>query len=347
MRKLRDVNVAGYEELRTPASLLSELPLSAENAGRVLFAREAIEDIISGADKRLLVVAGPCSVHDPDEALDYATRLKALSNSVQDRVLLVMRAYFEKPRTREGWPGLLEDPELDGSNDTNKGLYLSRKLLQDMTDIGMPAATEFLNTQTPQYLSDLVSYAVIGARTAESQDMRKMASGLSMPVGIKNSSEGVVEVAVDGVAVARKANCFRGTNMNGIACNIRTKGNGYAHIVLRGGKNGGNYNEKGIAAASALLKGSGLPEAIGVDCSHGNSQKCHRNQPDVFRDVVNQRVNGNSSIVMVMLESYLEEGNQKATSGRGGLKRGVSITDECVSWKTTERLVWDAYTRLG
>ncbi|MFP4051846.1 MAG: 3-deoxy-7-phosphoheptulonate synthase [Thermoplasmata archaeon] len=296
-------------------------------------------------------MTGPCSIHDIEEAKDYADKVKRLSEKVEDELLLVMRVYLEKPRTTVGWKGLINDPHLNGSYDINAGLRKARELLTYTAEIGVPTGTEFLGSVTPQYIDDLISWVAIGARTTESQPHREMASGLSVPVGFKNDTKGNVEIAINGIKAARHPHSFRGINRDGEICIVDTTGNDHCHVVLRGGKNGNgyapNYDSVSIERTLDLLRNEDLPENIVVDCSHGNSGKDHEKQPQVFRHVVQQMKDGNESIIGFMLESNLNEGNQSLSKDPSELKRGVSITDACIGWETTEELILDAYEELG
>jgi 3-deoxy-7-phosphoheptulonate synthase len=322
------------------------IPVS-ETAGQtVIAARDAIADIIFKKDKRVLLVAGPCSIHDEKSALEYAQRLVALQQKVADVMFIVMRVYFEKPRTTIGWKGFINDPNLDGSCDINLGLRRARKLLQVVNEMGLPAGTEMVEMVTPQYVADLVSWGAIGARTTESQAHRELASGLSMPIGYKNGTDGNLQSAMHAMVAARVPQTFLGVDQEGYACIIRTGGNPVGHIVLRGGKRP-NYDAISIAEARLGLVGHRLPEAIMVDCSHANSWKKHQGQEMAWRSIVEQRVAGNDCLVGIMLESHLCEGNQKLDREPSKFQYGVSITDECISWKTTETLVLWAAEKLA
>lgn len=346
MRRTENLRVTEVRRLVTPAQLKARLPIS-ESANRtVVDGREAVERILDGRDHRLLVVVGPCSIHDEKGALEYAERLRHLSDRVGERLCVVMRVYFEKPRTTIGWKGLIYDPHLDGSDDVETGLTRARDLLLRISELGLPAATEFLDPIVPQYIDDLVTWAAVGARTTESQTHRQMASGLSMPVGFKNSTDGSLQVALDAMLAARHPHSFLGIDSGGLTSVIRTSGNSYGHLVLRGGKTGTNYDPESIAAATASLRKAGLREGLMVDCSHANSAKVFARQEEVWRSVVEQRAAGNAAITAVMIESHLFEGNQPLPADPAQLNRlkyGVSITDACVGWETTERmLVWGA-----
>lgn len=289
---------------------------------------------------------GPCSIHDEKSALEYAERLKRLSAEVAETLFIVMRVYFEKPRTTIGWKGLIYDPHLDGSDDVEAGLARAREIMLRINEMGLPAATEFLDPIVPQYLDDLVAWAAVGARTTESQTHRQMASGLSMPVGFKNSTDGSLQVALDAMLSARHPHSFLGIDSGGITSVVRTTGNPYGHLVLRGGKAGTNYDPASIAAAVQALRKAGLREGLMVDCSHANSAKVFARQEEVWNSVVDQRVQGNAALVAMMVESHLQEGNQALTADRSALRYGVSITDACVGWETTQRMMRSAAERM-
>jgi len=312
----------------------------------VLSARETIARILFKEDRRLLLVAGPCSIHDEKGALEYAERLQALQQKVENVIFMVMRVYFEKPRTTVGWKGFINDPGLDGSCDINQGLRKARKLLQTINEMGLPAGTEMVEMVTPQYVADLVSWGAIGARTTESQAHRELASGLSMPIGFKNSTDGNLQTAIHAMVAARTPQTFLGVDQEGYSCIVQTNGNPMGHIVLRGGKRP-NYDPISMAEARLGLIEHKLPEAIMVDCSHANSWKKFQGQEMAWRSVVEQRVAGNETLVGLMLESNLFEGNQKFSSDPSNLAYGVSITDECISWETTERLVLWAVEKIA
>ncbi|EOM77886.1 3-deoxy-7-phosphoheptulonate synthase [Rhodococcus rhodnii] len=321
-------------------------------AAAVRSGRRGVVDILNGADDRLIVVVGPCSVHDTDAAMDYAHRLAAKADELRDDLHIVMRVYFEKPRTTLGWKGLLNDAHLDGSFDIDTGLRMGRKLLLDISRLGVPTACEFLDPTIPQYIADLVSYGAIGARTAASQVHRQLCSALSMPVGIKNSTEGDVQVAVDGTRAAAASHVFPGTDLDGHAALIETVGNPDCHVILRGGSGGPNYDAETVADTLARLAKSGLPERVVIDASHGNSRKDHRKQVDVVTDVAGRLAVGERGIAGLMLESFLEEGRQDLTLGAADeLTYGQSITDACIDWTTTatqlDRLAEAVRTRRG
>ncbi len=347
MRRTENLRVAEVRRLVTPARLKAKLPITEVANRTVVEGRTAVERILDGSDPRLLVVVGPCSIHDETGALEYAGKLAELSREVADRLFVVMRVYFEKPRTTIGWKGLIYDPNLDGSDDVELGLHRARELLLKVNDMGLPAGTEFLDPIVPQYIDDLVTWAAIGARTTESQTHRQMASGLSMPVGFKNGTDGGLQVAVDAMLSSRHPHSFLGIDTDGMTSIIRTMGNPYGHVVLRGGKAGTNYDPASIAAAEAALRKAGLPAGLMVDCSHANSAKVFARQEEVWNSVVEQRRGGNRVLVAMMVESHLQEGNQPLVADRSKLRYGVSITDACVGWETTERMLRHAHRVLG
>ena len=348
MPQVRDVNIRSIQPLPTPLEYQERLPLTEEISERVARGRREIARILSGEDDRLLVITGPCSIHDPTAGLEYASRLKHMADRNQDRMLIVMRVYFEKPRTTVGWKGLLYDPHLNGSYDITRGLHIAREFLLKVAEMGLLAATEFVDPITPQYLADLVSWAAIGARTAETQTHRQMASGLSMPVGFKNGTGGSIQLAVDGVVAAQMPHAFLGVDSNGRASIVMTKGNPHCHIVLRGGSRGPNYDPDSVADAVTRLQASGVCPYLVVDCSHGNSNKDHTRQAVIFREVIGQRLAGNRNIVGLMLESHLFPSSQKLDqSNPSKLQYGVSITDACIGWEETTDLLAEAYEALG
>jgi 3-deoxy-7-phosphoheptulonate synthase len=335
----RNLHVRTLEPIRPPAAVCDALPLSATAAETVVAGRAAVLRILQQDDPRLLVVVGPCSIHDPKGARDYAARLCALRAELGGELEIVMRVYFEKPRTTIGWKGLINDPHLDGSYEVEEGLHIARQLLLDIADLGVPAATEFLDPIVPQYTADLITWAAIGARTTESQTHREMASGLSMPVGFKNGTSGSPQIAIDAMCAALQPHSFLGVDEHGRTSIIRTTGNPGGHLVLRGGRRGANYDATSIGGAEARLARAGLPAVMMVDCSHANSGRVAARQEDVWRDVIRQRVAGTRSLVGLMVESYLEDGSQPFPKAAGGLRYGLSITDPCLGWATTERLL--------
>ncbi|MBE2205547.1 MAG: 3-deoxy-7-phosphoheptulonate synthase [Chthoniobacterales bacterium] len=334
-----NVHVVGVTRLITPAQIKEQLPARSRHLRLVSEARATARAILSGEDDRLLVVVGPCSIHDPVSAMEYATRLAALSREVSDRLFLVMRVYFEKPRTTIGWKGMINDPHLDDSCDLAHGILLARKLLLDILELGLPAGTEFLDPIIPQYTAELISWAAIGARTTESQTHREMASGLSMPVGFKNGTDGSVQTALDALKSAMAPHSFLGIDQDGATSIIKTAGNPDSHVVLRGGREGANYHPHHVAAACGTLSKAGLKPALMVDCSHANSGKDPLRQADVWKSIRAQRQEGRREIIGAMLESHLHGGNQPLSASGAGLKYGVSLTDACLDWESTENLL--------
>ena len=343
--KLDNVNIDNQEILITPEELKRQLPATEEVKRGISQNREIVRSIIDGTDKRLLLVVGPCSIHNPREAIDYAERLKALSESVNDKLFIVMRAYFEKPRSTVGWKGLINDPHLDDSFKIAEGLAMARKLLLEISKLGLPLANEALDPITPQYLQELFSWTAIGARTSESQTHREMASGLSCPVGFKNGTDGSLDVALNALQSVKSPHRFLGISPDGKVSIVTTKGNAHAHVVLRGGTNGPNYYPENIAVCEEELESIGATQAIMVDCSHANSNKDHTKQGSVLEAVAEQISVGNKSIRGVMLESNLNPGNQKVDRSQE-LQYGVSITDACIGWEETERLLRDFHKAL-
>ena len=343
--KLDNVNIDNQEILITPEELKRQLPATEEVKRGISQNREIVRSIIDGTDKRLLLVVGPCSIHNPREAIDYAERLKALSESVNDKLFIVMRAYFEKPRSTVGWKGLINDPHLDDSFKIAEGLAMARKLLLEISKLGLPLANEALDPITPQYLQELFSWTAIGARTSESQTHREMASGLSCPVGFKNGTDGSLDVALNALQSVKSPHRFLGISPDGKVSIVTTKGNAHAHVVLRGGTNGPNYYPENIAVCEEELESIGATQAIMVDCSHANSNKDHTKQGSVLEAVAEQISVGNKSIRGVMLESNLKPVNQKVDSSQE-LQYGVSITDACIGWEETERLLKDFHKAL-
>lgn len=347
MKQTYDIHVKEFIPLITPKALKDEIPLSDKASETVLTGRKSIEKILLKEDKRLLVVVGPCSIHDEKAALEYAEKLNALRKQVEKTLVVVMRVYFEKPRTTVGWKGLINDPYMDGTYDITEGLRRGRKLLLEINEMGLPAATEMLDPVTPQYLAGLISWVAIGARTTESQTHREMASGLSMPIGFKNSTDGSLSAAVNAMLAAKSPQSFLGIDALGQSCVVKTTGNPWSHIVMRGGDRRPNYDPVSIEEALKQLREKGLKEAVMVDCSHDNSGKKHQGQAFVWKSVIDQRRDSNDSLIGMMLESNLFEGNQKCTEDLSQLKYGVSITDECISWETTESLLSFADKKLS
>src|SRR5579859_599142 len=347
MYRTQDLHVKEIVRLLTPRELKAQLPTPDAANATVARSRERIIRILRQEDPRLLVVIGPCSIHDEKSALEYASRLAKLQKELADRLEIVMRVYFEKPRTTIGWKGLINDPHLDGSQDIETGLKIARKLLLEINAMGLPAATEFLDPIVPQYTADLITWAAIGARTTESQTHREMASGLSMPVGLKNSTDGSLQVAIDAMGATRHPHSFLGINEDGATSVVRTNGNPNAHVVLRGGRAMTNYDAASIRAAEEKLVSEKLPPILMVDCSHANSSKQFAKQEDVWHSVIQQRVAGTKSLIGAMVESHLFEGNQPIPKNLCDLRYGVSITDSCIGWETTERMLRWGYSELG
>jgi 3-deoxy-7-phosphoheptulonate synthase len=341
-----NLNVSSFRSLVTPRQLKHDLPITPASQATVASSRAALRDVLEGRDPRFIALVGPCSIHDVDAAREYAARLAALRLELDDRLLIVMRTYFEKPRTTIGWKGLINDPHLDGSFDMEEGLRLARQLLLDITALGLPAGTEMLDPITPQYIDDLVSWAAIGARTIESQTHRQMASGLSMPVGYKNTTEGNLQPALDAFRSAHEPHSFLGIDEDGRTSIVTTRGNTAGHLILRGGHERPNYDPQRVAEASARLEAAGLPPRLMVDCSHANSGKRHERQQVVWSSAVDQRASGNRALVGAMLESNLVEGRQELADDPSVLRHGVSITDACIGWEETERLLREAGERL-
>ena len=343
---LNNVNVATMDVLPTPDEIKRRLPMTATAEATVLGARQTVQDILDHRDPRVFVVVGPCSIHDLTAARDYARRLRALADDIGDTLYPIMRVYFEKPRTTVGWKGLINDPRLDDSFDIAEGLRIARALLLEIAELGLPAGTEALDPLCPQYLDDLLAWTAIGARTTESQTHREMASGLSTPVGFKNGTNGSLEVAINALQSASRPHSFLGINGGGQSAVVRTTGNRYGHVVLRGGSDGPNYDTVTIALCEQELIKNQLPLNIVVDCSHANARKDPALQPLVLNDCAHQILEGNRSIVGFMIESNLEWGNQPIPADRSQLKYGVSITDPCVDWKTTEKMLREARAKL-
>ena len=343
MTRTENLNIVEVMPITSPKKLKDLMPVSDSVIETVLNARNAIKSILEGEDSRLLMIVGPCSIHDPKAAIEYAERLKKLADEVSETVLVVMRVYFEKPRTTVGWKGLINDPALDGSHKINKGIELARRLLLDINELGLPCATETLDPITPQYLADLISWSAIGARTTESQTHREMASGLSMPVGFKNGTDGGLSVAINAMKSALQPHHFLGINNEGLSSAIQTSGNRNLHLVLRGGSNGPNYDAVSIQKATEFLASEGLPEVIMIDCNHANSGKDPSRQELVLRDAVHQIKNGDNSIIGIMIESNINGGNQPISAS---LQYGVSITDACLDWENTNRIILNAHHSL-
>jgi 3-deoxy-7-phosphoheptulonate synthase len=347
MHQTSDINVVETRPLPSPAALIAEVPKSEAQADFVARARQDIHRVIFTDDRRLLLIVGPCSIHDVDAGREYARRLSSLARQVSDRVMIVMRVYFEKPRTTVGWKGLIMDPRLDGSNDIASGLRIARGFLRDVLDLGLPTATELLDPITPQYIADLICWSAIGARTAESQTHRQMASGLSMPIGIKNGTDGSVQTAINAIRAASQPQTFLGINLGGAASAVVTAGNPNCHIVLRGGSSGPNYSPEHIAGTERQLEAVGLLKSILVDCAHDNSAKKPERQPEVMRELIAQIAAGNTSIIGAMVESNLLAGSQPLPQPPVKLRRGVSITDGCIDWAATELLIREVHSALA
>lgn len=343
--KLSNTNIENYHVLLTPNEVKSQIPLTKSAEKTVWKFRKEIEQILDFQDRRKFIVVGPCSIHDPAAALEYANRLKKLSDRVQDKLLLIMRVYFEKPRTTVGWKGLINDPDMDDSFDVEKGLLVARKLLVELSELGLPSATEALDPIIPQYIGELITWSAIGARTTESQTHREMASGLSMPVGFKNGTDGNIQVALNALHSARTPHNFLGINPKGQVSVFETKGNAYGHVILRGGSQP-NFDAESVKQVETQLKKANLPPRIVIDCSHGNTNKNYKLQAAVLENVVQQILDGNTSIVGMMLESHLSEGNQSINCQKEELKYGVSVTDPCIGWEETEKIILAAYEKL-
>ncbi len=331
-----NLRVAELKKLVVPSELCTQLPLGEALTKKVLADRETVRDIIHLEDPRLLVVIGPCSIHDPDAAIDYAQRLAKIAEEVKEKYFIVMRVYFEKPRTTIGWKGFINDPHLDNSCDMEHGLHAARKLMLDIVRLGLPIATEFLDPIVPQYTADLVTWSAIGARTTESQTHREMASGLSMPVGFKNATDGNIQVAINAIESASIPHSFLGIDQEGRTAVVKTTGNPNTHLVLRGGDKQPNFEVPEVTYAACKLEAAGLAPSLMVDCSHGNAAKTTRNQVRVWEDLLKQRARGHCPITGAMVESFIEEGTQKVSDN---LEYGLSITDPCLDWETTEHLL--------
>ena len=345
-QNLENINVTAFDAMPTPAEVHAKLPLSDKAAKTVSHGRNLLRKILDRKDHRLFVVVGPCSIHDPVAGLDYARRLKKLADEVSDTLQIIMRVYFEKPRTTVGWKGYINDPFMDDSFQVNIGMEKAREFLLAVNEIGLPAGTEALDPYGPQYYGDLIAWTAIGARTTESQTHREMSSGLSTPVGFKNGTSGDLTVATNAILSASNPHSFLGLNNDGRVAIVRTKGNAYGHVVLRGGDGKPNYDTVSVAVAEQALAKAKLPANIVVDCSHANSSKKPELQPLVMADVVSQIRNGNKSLLGVMIESNLEAGNQSIPADLAQLKYGCSVTDGCVGWETTEQMIRDAAVLL-
>jgi len=345
MTKLINARILAQENLPSPSAIQNQIPHTRKSLATVMDGRSTLEAILDRRDKRRFVVVGPCSIHDPAAALDYASRLKPLSDEVSDVLVLVMRVYFEKPRTTVGWKGLINDPDLDDSFNMIKGIRIARTLLRDISEMGLHIGSEALDPLMPQYLGDLISWNAIGARTTESQTHREMASGLSTPVGFKNGTDGGLAVAINAMKSASTPHAFLGIDADGLTSIIRTAGNPYGHLILRGG-NAPNYGAEDVAQAESLLRAAGVPSSIVVDCSHGNSNKDYKRQAGVLRNVVQQIQAGNESLVGMMLESNIVEGAQKIHADHARLVYGQSVTDACIGWDDTAAAIREAAQAL-
>ncbi|MBX2886361.1 MAG: 3-deoxy-7-phosphoheptulonate synthase [Granulosicoccus sp.] len=332
-----DLRIKGIRQLRSPEELISHIPVSEAAARTVIRARTEVRDILQGTDDRIVVVVGPCSIHDPDAALEYRDKLLAVKESLQDHLCIVMRVYFEKPRTTIGWKGLINDPTMDNTFQINEGLDIARRLLSDINDQGLPAGVEFLDLISPQYIADFVGWGAIGARTTESQGHREMASGLSCPVGFKNGTAGSIQIAVDAIGAARGSHNFLSVTKQGQSAIFQTSGNQDCHLILRGGSSHTNYDAASVDDACSMLAKAGLPERVMIDCSHANSRKLHRRQRYVCRDICAQIADGDRRIMGVMIESHLVEGSQNIADRP--LVRGQSVTDACLAWDDTRPLL--------
>lgn len=343
---VNNTRISSFEQLVSPKSLINGFPASSQSKDLVLKTRFAIEQILLKNDPRMIFIVGPCSIHDIADAKAYACELKKIADRVASKILIIMRVYFEKPRTTIGWKGFINDPDLDNTFNVNKGLSMARKLLIDINDMGLPCGYEILDTITPQYISDLISWGAIGARTTESQVHRQLVSGLSMPVGFKNGTGGDVKIAAEAIVSASFPHCFMGITASGEPAICKTKGHPHCHAILRGGSSGPNFSVAHVKQATKILAETSGKSVMIIDCSHGNSGKIHTNQPLVLNDVIKQRVNGNLEIVGIMLESNLRAGKQKHVPGMP-LQQGVSITDSCIDIATTRTIIDDAFKMLG
>jgi len=346
VKEIDNLHITGYEELPTPGALKDELAIAGSALETVRTGHRAVKSVLDREDSRLIVVVGPCSIHNPDEALEYARCLKPIADELADDLLVLMRVYFEKPRTSVGWEGLIYDPHLDGSHRIDHGLRIGRRLMLDIAEIGLPIAIEALDLISPQYLQDLVSWTAIGARTTESPTHRKLASGISSAIGFKNNVDGDVMVAINAIRSASANNSFISVTEEGMVAVFRTEGNPHCHVILRGGRSP-NYDTESVSACENELKKAGHDPNIMIDCSHGNSRKDPSNQKIVLDDVVSQLEAGNKSIIGVMLESNLEEGNQPIPDDLSEIRHGVSVTDACISWETTETILREFAAAVG
>jgi 3-deoxy-7-phosphoheptulonate synthase len=347
LRQNSNLNIESITPFEPPNAFLRRLPATPAISETVNRSREEIGAILNGEDDRMVMLVGPCSIHDETAGIEYAQRLAKLADRLNDRIAIVMRVYFEKPRTTIGWKGFINDPHMNGTFDVSHGLARARQFMLDVVDMGLPTATEWLDPITPQYLADVVSWGAIGARTVESQTHRQLASGLSMPIGFKNGTGGTIQIAVDALLAARTQHVFFGVDGDGRSSIVKTSGNPAGHIVLRGGKTGPNYDAESVDSAIEALRSSGENPNVVIDCSHANSNKDHNLQPVAFRNIMEQRTAGNRHIVGMMLESHLFEGSQALPDDPSQLKYGVSITDACLGWDTTKDLLTEAWEGLG
>lgn len=343
---IHNVNLEYIKPLYTPEKFMNMVPVKPEQIHTVFQSRKEIGDIINETSDKFLILVGPCSIHDVQACLEYANKLKTLSDQVSNKIMIVMRTYFEKPRTTTGWKGFINDPNLNDSFDVHEGLKKARGFLNQILHIGLPTATEFLDPFMPQYYGDLISWGAIGARTVESQTHRQLSSGLSMPIGFKNGTGGSVQIAIDAIIAAKNQHVFLGIDEKGQTSVVKTNGNNYGHLILRGGKTGPNYDSESVKSAVSSLVENELDPKLVIDCSHGNSNKDHRNQSKVFKSIIDQKTSGQNAIFGVMLESHLNPGSQSIPSNPEDLKYGVSVTDECIGWDETENLIKWAYNEL-
>ena len=345
--QVSDLHITKNVPLPTPTSLQEEISRSSDQAAFIAESRNIIRDILNRKDSRFLLIVGPCSIHDTEAGIEYASKLAKLAEEVKDKVYIVMRVYFEKPRTTVGWKGLIMDPQLDGTDDIANGLRKARTFLREVIDLGLPTATELLDPITPQYIADLISWSAIGARTTESQTHRQMASGLSMPLGFKNTTTGDLIAAVNAINAATQPQTFLGVSEQGVASAVTTSGNPDCHIILRGGDNGPNYGSKEVAEAIDTLSKKKACDSIMIDASHANCEKNHELMPNVYRHIIQQRAAGNDKVIGAMLESHLVEGNQPFPQPLDSLTYGQSITDKCIDWNTTIKLLKETVEELG
>ncbi len=346
MTKVSDVNISSYEPLPSPEELCAAIPKTEAQKEFISSARQEISDCVHGKSDKFLLIVGPCSIHDPVAGLEYGNKLAALAEEVKDKIVVVMRVYFEKPRTTVGWKGLIMDPDLDDTNKIGEGLVKARTFLREIIDLGLPTATELLDPITPQYIADLICWSAIGARTSESQTHRQMASGLSMPLGFKNATSGALSAATNGILAAGQQQTFLSVTPNGRASAVTTAGNPDCHLILRGGEKGPNHTAEYVDATAAALAKGGRPECVMIDASHANCGKCDGQMPATYREILSQRAGGDKRVIGAMLESNLVAGNQNLVKGLEGLTYGQSITDKCIDWDTTVDLIKETYAAL-